>query len=303
MMHFIHRYFGILLLVSCMIGMFVPSVGEYTSLIFIISLASIIFCSYFNINLSLSSLTADFKISIQFYLLRFIILPIAVYFIFRLISDFYALVMLLIFLLPAAVSSPAFTTLFGGKPELSLKILISSSFLSIISIPFLMGLLPGSSVDIPAGNMLLTLIYTILIPFIVHLPLRYIKAVSNTIIRFNTLFTLLGLSIIFVFAIAKNKTVILNNPVLVGIIATEALVLYIILYLLGYFLIPKSSPQHRRTFAISSGANNIGLGVTITALFFPGNINIFFIVSQLAWVVVLIPVRHWMVKSSSQSLF
>jgi BASS family bile acid:Na+ symporter len=204
--------------------------------------------------------------------------------------------MLLIFLLPAAVSSPAFSSLFGGKPELSLKILIYSSFLSVISIPFLMSLLLNSSVEVPAGNMLLTLVYTILVPFMLHLPLRKVMAVRNTISRFNALFTLIGLSTIFIVATARNKPAILGNPALVGLYAAEALGFYLIMYLLGYFLLPALPTETRRTLAISSGANNIGLGVTITALFFPGNMNIFFIVSQLAWVVVLIPVRWWMVR-------
>jgi predicted Na+-dependent transporter len=54
---------------------------------------------------------------------------------------------------------------------------------------------------------------------------------------------------------------------------------------------PAKSREVRLTMSISSGANNIGLGVTITALFFPGNMNVFFIVAQLAWVIALIPLR------------
>jgi predicted Na+-dependent transporter len=295
-MSIINRYFGVLLLLSCLTGMIVPSAGEATSLIVMLSLAFIIFCSFFQINFSVESLFSDFQISIRFWFFRYLAIPVAVYFLFRYISGFYATVLLLSFLLPAAVSSPSFTAIFGGRPELSLKILVYSSFLAVLTIPFIMRWLLGSSIHVPAGKMLMTLVYTIIIPFMVHLPLRKISMVKNITGRYNALFTLIGLCTIFVVVTARNKQTILENPVLVGIYAAEALALYGILYLAGYYLLPSVSAGVRKTFSISSGANNIGLGVTITALFFPGQMNIFFIVSQLAWVVALIPLRKLLVK-------
>jgi len=293
-MQFINRYFGALLLLSCFIGMAMPSFGEKTPVIIMVALAFIIFCSFFQINFSLRALTADFRLTLKFYAMRYIMLPVLSFLALKWFSEFYALVLLLSFLLPAAVSSPSFTILFGGKPEFSLKILIISSFLSVISIPLFMSLLPGHMVDVRAGEMLMTMVYTIVIPFLVHLPLRKTMTVRNTISRYNSLFTLAGLGIIFIVATARNRTAILGNPGLVALYSAEALLLYTFLYWLGYTLLSREPAGERRTMAISSGANNIGLGVTITALFFPGKMNIFFIVSQLAWVVMLIPLRRWM---------
>jgi predicted Na+-dependent transporter len=291
-MRFIQRYFGLLLLLSCMIGMMVPSFGDITPRLVMIALAFIIFCSFFQIELSPGALAADFTLSLQFWLIRFVLMPVLVFFVLKWLSGFYALLMLLILLLPAAVASPAFTILFGGKPELSLKILIYSSFLSVLSIPLIMGLLPGSLVKVNAGQLLMTMVYTIVLPFLIHLPLRNISRVRHIINRYNALFTLLGLGMIFIAATARNKPAILDNPALVGLYAVIALFLYFILYLTGYLLMPAKPRQVRLTMSISSGANNIGLGVTITALFFPGNMNIFFIVAQLAWVIALIPLRR-----------
>jgi predicted Na+-dependent transporter len=290
-MQFIRKYFGLLLLLSCMIGMVVPSFGDITPRLVMIALAFIIFCSFFQIEFSLSALAADFTLSLQFYLIRFVLMPVVVFFVLKWFSEFYALLMLLIFLLPAAVSSPSFTILFGGKPDLSLKILVYSSFLSVVSIPLIMGLLPGALVKVNAGQLLMTMVYTIVLPFLIHLPLRKISRVHNTIARYNALFTLLGLGTIFIAATARNKPAILGNPALVGLYAVIAILLYFILYWIGYMLMPTKPRQARVTMSISSGANNIGLGVTITALFFPGNMNVFFIVAQLAWVIALIPLR------------
>ena len=291
-MRTINRYFGIILLFSCFIGLLVPSVGDKTSPIVIFSLAFIIFNSYFKISFSVESLLRDFTLSLKFWFLRYVLVPLASFFIFKWISDFYAPVLLLSFLLPAAVSSPSFSAIFGGKPELSLKILVYSSFLAVLTIPLLMSLLLDPSIRVPAGSMLLTLVYTIILPFLVHLPLRSIRFVKETAGRYNTLFTLAGLCTIFVVVTARNKPEITGNIDLVGLFAVEALLLYAVMYLAGYYMFYKQSHTIRRTFSVSSGANNIGLGVTITTLFFPGEMNIFFIVSQLAWVVMLIPLRR-----------
>jgi bile acid:Na+ symporter, BASS family len=293
-MRFIRHYFGMLLLLSCLIGLLVPSLGKSTPLIVMFSLAFIIFCSFFQINFSPESLFTDLAVSLKFWGLRYVVLPSLVYFVFKWISSFYAPVLLLSFLLPAAVSSPSFAAIFGGKPDLSLKVLVYSSFLSVITIPYLMTLFLGSSVELETGKMLLTLIYTLVVPFILHLPLRKIRIVRDMTDRYNALFTLIGLSTIFIAVTAHNRPAILGNPDLVGWYAIIALVIYSAMYLSGYFLFPSQPASIRKTFSISSGANNIGLGVTITTLFFPGDMNIFFIVSQLAWVVVLIPLRKLM---------
>jgi len=233
-------------------------------------------------------------LTLKFYLLRYAVLPVIVFFAFRWISDFYAPVLLLMFLLPAAVSSPSFTLLFGGRFDLSLKLLLISSFLSVISIPFLLSFLLGSAIDLKPVNLLMTMVYTIVMPFLLHLPFRRWNQVKSIAGRYNALFTLVGLGTIFIAATARNKPAILADPAMVGLYIVEAFVLYSVMYLTGYFLFPGQTPEVRRTFSISSGANNIGLGVTITALFFPGEMNIFFIVTQLVWVVMLIPLRRVM---------
>ncbi len=294
MMKIINRYFTLFLLVACVIGLIVPSFGENTSLIVILSLGFIIFCSYFQVELSWKSLTADFGLSAAFFLSRFVLLPKILFFAMKWISNVYALIVLLMFLAPAAVSSPSFTQLFGGKTDLSLKILIFSSFLSILTIPYIPSLLLGTSVSIPAKDMLLTLLYTIVVPFILHLPLRRFMALKTALVRWGSLMTLLGLSIMFIVVTARNKVTMVQHPELVGLFIAISLAIYAFMYLFGYFFMPSGAEEKRRTLSISSGANNVGLAVAITTLFFPGTVNVFFIVSQLTWVAALIPMRRWL---------
>lgn len=292
----INRFFSVILLVACFIGMFVPSFGESTAIIVILSLAFIIFSSFFQINLSFQALVADLRISVQFILVRFVLLPVVIFLLLNRFSSLSALIVLLTLLLPAAVSSPAFAMLFGGKPDLSLKILLFTSFLSILTIPFILRLLLGANAEVPVGNLLLTLLWTIVLPFMLHLPLRKIKAVRIIMLSNNSLFTLIGLSVLGIVVVAKNKATIIENPGLIGIFTVASVLLYTLMYIFGYLFLPIGDPGFRRTFSISSGANNIGLGVTITALYFQGEVNVFFIIAQIMWVLILIPVRKWLLK-------
>jgi predicted Na+-dependent transporter len=179
--------------------------------------------------------------------------------------------------------------------------LLYSSFLAVATIPVSMGWLAGSLAKVSPVDMLLTLLYTMVVPFLLHLPLRRVALIRKITGRYNALWTLLGLSTIFITATARNKPAILGNPTLVLLYASIAIALYFVLYTLGYFLLPNRTDLEKRTFSISSGANNIGLGVTITALFFPGPMNIFFIVAQLAWVLALVPLRRIFRKFSPPS--
>jgi predicted Na+-dependent transporter len=137
------------------------------------------------------------------------------------------------------------------------------------------------------------MVYTIVIPFIVHLPLRRFKALRAIITQNSPLITALGLIIVFIAATSSNRSIILENPVKVLLYAIISVISYLVLYLTGFYLLTRQVKPCRISYSVSSGANNIGLGVTLTALFFPGDINVFFIIAQLSWIFMLIPMRYF----------
>ena len=295
-MKFVNRYFSLILLSGSIAGLFLPSPGNLTNKIVIISLACVIFSSFFQISLSIKSLTSHLSVSLMFCAARFILIPAIMFVAIKPFSHDYATIVLLNLLVPAAVSSPAFTMLFGGKTDLSLKILLFSSFLSIFSIPFMLALFSGSETEVPVTGMLITLVWTIFVPFILHIPLRKIKPLRNFMLHRNSLIAVIFLSVLGMVVTAKNKEVILGNPALIIEYTLSALVVFVFMYLTGYALVSRFDIGVRRALTISSGANNAGLGVTITALFFPGEINVFFIIAQFVWVLILIPVRTWLLR-------
>jgi predicted Na+-dependent transporter len=293
---FINRFFGLILLLAAFSGLFVPPVDVNTATIIIISLAVIIFTSFFKVELNRGLFIDDLIPASKYFILRFVILPVVTYYLIGFISPFYAVTFLLILLLPAAVSSPAFTAMFNGNVSLSLKILVFSSFLSILTIPLFCSLILAKEVEIDSRNLFYTMIYTIVLPFVVHLPFRRAISIRKFFINNSPLITALGLSIVFIAATSRNRSIILENLVTVLLYTLISVISYLALYLLGYYIMANQDKQRRISYSVSSGANNIGLGVTITTLFFPGNVNVFFIVAQLSWIFMLIPMRYFYVR-------
>ena len=290
---FINRFFGLILLMAAVSGLFIPSIGLDTATLIILSLATIIFASFFKVELNRNLITDDLVPASGYFAMRFVILPVAAYFLIGLLNPFYATAFLLLLLLPAAVSSPAFTAMFNGNVSLSLKILVFSSFLSILTLPVICDLLLSKEVNIDGRHLFYTMVYTIVIPFMVHLPLRRFKGLRRIITQNSPLITALGLIIVFIAATSNNRSIILESPVKVLSYTFLSVISYLVLYFIGFYLLYRQDKPRRISYSVSSGANNIGLGVTLTTLFFPGEINVFFIIAQLSWIFMLIPMRYF----------
>jgi bile acid:Na+ symporter, BASS family len=293
---FINRYLGILMLLSGIAGLFIDVGDADISLVIILSLGTVIFASYFRIAFTKEIFSSDLRQIPVFYLIRFLALPFVAYFLFDWWSPFYAVSFFLLLLMPSAVSSPAFSAIFGGNVGLALKILVVTSFASIFTIPFLSRWILARDVAIDSQHMFLIMVYTILIPFFLHLPVRRSKQTCSIIKSNGPLITVLGLMTIFLFSTARNRDLIFAEPMKVLIYAGISILFFMLLYLLGFFMMRRQDFDKRVAYSVCSGANNIGIGVTITMLFFPGEINVFFIVAQIAWNFALVPMRYFYKK-------
>jgi predicted Na+-dependent transporter len=102
--------------------------------------------------------------------------------------------------------------------------------------------------------------------------------------------------LIFIFAISRNKSAILGNlPQLIEFLLVSV-VFYMVLYVTGWFVFFKQGRPNQITYSVSSGMNNIGLAVSLAALYLPAKVCVFLIVSEFAWVGILVPVKYWFKK-------
>lgn len=289
----INRYFGVILFGATLTGLFLPDIHINVNNVIVIALAFIIFISFFKVKVDKTLVSGDFRTILLFFIIRFIALPVILYFTLIYISEYYAIVIFILLILPSAVSSPAFANMFNGNIAMALKIMIFSSFLTILTLPLLCKFVLTGNKEIDVTGMFYTMIYTIIVPFIIHLPFKSSKKTVSFLTLNSPLLTVTGLSAIYLLAIIKNKDIIMANPMLVIFYTLISVLIFLILYISGFKFIKNKDIKNKISFSICSGANNVGLGVAITALYFTEEINVFFITAQLAWIVALIPIRYF----------
>ena len=286
------RYFSVILLLSCFLGFLVPDVGKQTSVVILVFLFVVIFCSFFQLDFQKEAFVHNSKKAIFYAGLRYLFFPLAGYYLVAPFSPFYAFALFFLALMPAAVSSPAFTKMFEANMNLSLIILVVSSFLAILSIPFLTPYFLHKESGIRMFDLFRTLMLTVFLPFVLHLPLRKSDKIDKWMRVNLPSITLVSLSLIFIFAISRNKSAILGNlPQLMAFLAVSV-VFYAALYAIGWFVFLKQGRANQITYSVSSGMNNIGLAVSLAALYLPAKVCVFLIVSEFAWVVILVPVKY-----------
>ena len=176
--------------------------------------------------------------------------------------------------------------------NLSLIILVISSFLVILTIPFFTPYYLNSGSGIRIFDLFRTLMLTVFLPFVLHLPLRRNVKIDKWMRVNLPIITLISLSLIFIFAIARNKSAILGNPQQLAEFLLFSVAFFTLLYLTGWFLFFKQEKENKITYSVSSGMNNIGLAVSLAALYLPTKVCIFLIVSEFAWVGILVPVKY-----------
>ena len=289
--NFVSRFFAVILMFFALIGFIVPYPGEAASYLILIFLFTIIFASYFQADLKFPN-RYEIKQILIFAGLRYLIIPLIVLLVVKELNVFLAYALFFLFMMPAGVSSPAITNLLGGNFNLSMRILILSSFIVTFFLPPLSSLFAGSHLDVSYNKLFFTLLFTVILPFFLHLPVRKVKVVKKFMIDHLSLIAVTCLSVIFMLAIAKNKEGILGNPGKLPLYFLISFVVYSFLYLSGYFLRPREIFRNRLTLSVSSGLNNVGLGLSLSILYLSPEMTVFFIVSEIVWVTIMIPVKY-----------
>ena len=290
---FAKRNFNLILFLSTVAGFILPQFGEISGILILCVLSLIIFSSSFKVDFSIDFFRERALLITSFYIFRFLILPVTLFYLILPFSSFYASCLFLLFVLPAGVTAPAFTNVFGGNVALALVLLILSSFLTPIVLPLLSGLLMTEVLEIDQFKLFSTLFITVIFPYLIHLPFRKNLNVKNWMQNHDSFISIVGIALIFSLAIAEYKSVLLSQPALIIPFFLIILAAFIVLYLVGWSVFYKASKPNKIAMLFNSGANNVALGVVISFLYFPVKTGIFFIVCEIVWVLILIPVKRW----------
>jgi bile acid:Na+ symporter, BASS family len=203
-------------------------------------------------------------------LAQFSIMPLAAYSLTRLIDiqPELALGLVLTGCVPGAMSSNVLAYIARGDVAYSVALTTVSTFLSPWITPALTLLLLGNRVDIPYLGMMLTIIYSVLLPLAAGMIFR--KLMGRRIERFLEVFPALSIAAIVVICsvvVARNADMLLKVSLsLFGLIvvlnATGMAGGY------GFGKLIRLNPAARRTLSIEIGMQNAGMGVVLALTHF-----------------------------------
>jgi predicted Na+-dependent transporter len=197
-------------------------------------------------------------------------------------------------LLPSAVSSPTFSLIFNGNITMSVFLVVFTNILTPLCIPLMCHYVLAGTQEFDGVRMFQSLFYTVFLPLVLHLPFRKSRSFSRLVVKHNSLITVVSLAFIFILAVARYKTDLISHISLIPQYIGISFLVFFFLYFVGWFMGGRTTIANKITFSISSGANNIGLGVTLTILYFSAEVNVYFITAQFTWTLILVILRPFL---------
>lgn len=251
----------------------------------------------------LSSLKIDFKqvrlafkdhraieIIVLFMLLG---LPFITYLITQAIAPDLTAPFVLLAAMPTAMSVPLFVEIAGGNVSYSLVVTTVTSLFAPITVPLVIKLLLGTTIEIDVLGMMLKLFVVIVLPFI--LAQIYRKTLHTKIPLAD--FRLKGLSIILLGLliagiIAKNSGEV--NQLTFGLLAyysVAVIIFYILLHWIGYYVTWWKNGRDRMTTAITTTYMNFVLSLYIASKYLGNDLHIVLpiIISIIPWTIMVVP--------------
>ena len=296
MRHFIESHFGFILLLSVAVGLVAPISGvpdDSTS----VALAMLTYASCFKLRDGGFS-DINWREIARFYLVRYILLPIILFAVAHVILPEYALGVFLLALVPAAVSSPAFAHMFGGRVPPAFAITIMSTLLAPFLIPLQFMWASDVALDISPLGLFRTLAFCIFLPMALYFLTRRFRRWGDAMYTNVKVISITLVAFVIALVIAKQRHIILADipALLVPFIA--CLSCYAVFVLCALWLGRKQPREIQITYAVCSGFNNVALGVSLALVHFPPAIILFVAVSEAAWA--MLPIIMKKIMSSSK---
>ena len=284
---FIEQNLNMVLLVSVVIGMTVPGVELIPTVVVTSLLGILVFFLCAKISVSeLQGIAA--KEIVIFYAIRFICLPILLFYLVNEIVPRYAVGVLLLALMPVGTSTPALVGTVKGNVTLAFVLTIVTSLLApfIVPVVFMMN---NISATLQITGLFYTLFSVAFVPFVVYFLLISIKKEAKPLIKKNSSFVAVALTgVIIAIVVSKQKDVFFTDLGSLVLVVVLLAVTFTLFYIFGWFYrYPKSLDYKSKkiSYSLSSGATNTAIGINLALVYFSADTVFFMVLSEFFWVV------------------
>lgn len=278
----IENHFGLLLLLACVAGLVIPGIDRVPDSSASIALAMLTYASCFKLRDGGFS-DIRWKEVGQFYLARYVALPLVLFGVALLAVPHYATGIFLLALLPTAVSSPAFAHMFGGRVPPAFAIVIISTLLAPLLIPFMFYMLGEPGITPHPAPLFRTLAFCIFTPMVLYFFTKRFHHWGDVMYVNVKLISIVLVAFVIALVIAKQREAILADvpalilPLFCTVLANAIFMLF------GLWLGRKQAGDIQITYATCSCFSNVALGVSLALLHFPPAVIMLVAVSEIAW--------------------
>lgn len=201
--------------------------------------------------------------------LKILILPVGVYFLFKAFYPQYALAALLVTGISTGVVAPFISTLVGANGPLVLVLVVISSLVVPFSLPALIKILLEREIHISLMAMIRVLFMVVFIPaFLVEVSRRVIPGVLQRLQQAGFYISLGIFSIVNFGVFSKYSLFFRQNPATILHITMGAVVLAVIYFILGILVMYKAPLEDRLASVIGFANMNNVLVIVFASEFF-----------------------------------
>ena len=202
-------------------------------------------------------------------LLKLIILPTAVYFLFRIFYPSYAVAVLLLTGISTGVVAPFIASLVRADGALVLVIVVISSLMVPLTLPALVEFLVGQTIEISFVGMVRMLCLIVFVPILaVELLRRLIPGLLESLMKWRFPVSLIIFAVINLGVFSKYAGFFQQNPLIIMEATLVAFILGGIYLLVGFLVSWKESVKNQLSSIICLGNVNNVLVIVFASEFF-----------------------------------
>lgn len=301
----IEKYFWVFFIAGLVLGLVAPVYNDFLMTLLKPFLMIMLFLVFLKTDVGqIFKKIRNYK-QMTFLALSFmIVIPLLFYFVLKTFDQEFAVGILLLTAMPAAVASPALTDIVKGNTALSTSIVIITSIIAPFTVPFLFWLIQFDDLSVSPWWLLKDLAMIIIVPVLASQAIkkystRFIVKKAHQLTSVNILI----LSLMVYIAMGSQRDVIVND--FTGILWHTFLLylVFIVLHVLGHFMGFAEDHKGKIAITIASAYKNNGMAIVLAALYFEPSVLVLMVLSELPWNTLLIPyrkfIRHRQQKSVS----
>ncbi len=291
---YIEKYFGLFLIAGIVLGLVLPVYSSILMSFLKPLLMMMLFLVFLKTDVSqIIKSMKNYRLTASVVVLNIIIIPLFFYFITNLFDHNLAVGALLLTAMPAAIASPALTDISKGNTALSASIVIVSSLMAPLTVPFLFWMIRISDLTIDPWWLLVDISAIIIIPLMVS---QIVKRYKPRFVQKNQdIFTSINVFILAAMvyvAIASQRDAMMINSMELIVDTGFLYLLFILLHVMGYFIGHSKSREDKIAITVVSAYRNNGLAIVLAAVYFEPPILILMVLTELPWNTLLIPFRR-----------